>query len=130
REELNQTYMFLSEDYPVIPVGDFEQMFDLSLSNGDDFIEFVEMNEEVHSIRVDLEDGFLIEMDADSFEEPLEFDFSYVLDEFEGKTNQSLSREDLTFTEEVDDYQVQIVVEYLDIREITCRLIFIYSCKT
>lgn len=115
REELNQTYVFLSEDYPVIPVGDFEQMFDLSLSNGDDFIEFVEMNEEVHSIRVDLEDGFLIEMDADSFEEPLEFDFSYVLDEFEGKTNQSLSREDLTFTEEVDDYQVQIVVEYLDI---------------
>src|SRR5699024_9737108 len=33
RDEFNQRYVFRSEDYSVILVGDFEQMFDLSLSN-------------------------------------------------------------------------------------------------
>lgn len=115
REEMNQTDVHLDEDYPMIPVGDFERMFDLSLNNEEDFIEFIEMKGELHSVRVDLEDRFMIEIDADSFEAPLEFDFSDVLDEFEGETNLSLPREDLTFTEEIDDYKVQIMIEYLDI---------------
>lgn len=115
REEMNQTDVHLSENYPMIPVGDFERMFDLSLSNEEDFIEFVEMKGELHSVRVDLENKFIIEIDADSLEAPLEFDFSDVLDEFEGETNLSLPREDLTFTEEIDDYKVQIMIEYLDI---------------
>lgn len=116
REEINQTDVHLDEKYPNIPIDGFEQLFDLSLgSNHNDFFEIIELKGEEHAVEIYLDEEFIIEIDADSLENPLEFDFSYVLEDLTGETNLSLSREELTFTEEVDGYQVQIIIDYLDI---------------
>ncbi|SHE31905.1 protein of unknown function [Atopostipes suicloacalis DSM 15692] len=116
REEINQANVSLDEEHPNIPISEFEQIFDLSLGdNFDDFSESVDLKGEAHVINVQLDEEFIIEMDADRLEEPLEFDFSYVLEDFKGRGSLSLPREKLTFTEEIDDYQVQIIIRYLNI---------------
>ena len=116
REEINQANVSLDEEHPNIPISEFEQIFDLSLGdNFDDFSESVDLKGEAHVINVQLDEEFIIEMDADRLEEPLEFDFSYVLEDFKGRGSLSLPRENLTFTEEIDDYQVQIIISYLNI---------------
>lgn len=116
REEINQANVSLDEEHPNIPISEFEQIFDLSLGdNFDDFSESVDLKGEAYVINVRLDEEFIIEMDADRLEEPLEFDFSYVLEDFKGRGSLSLSREKLTFTEEIDDYQVQIIIRYLNI---------------
>ena len=116
REEINQANVSLDEEHPNIPISEFEQIFDLSLGdNFDDFSESVDLKGEAHVINVQLDEEFIIEMDAHRLEEPLEFDFSYVLEDFKGRGSLSLPREKLTFTEEIDDYQVQIIIRYLNI---------------
>lgn len=116
REEINQTDVHLNEENPGIPIDGFEQIFDLSLgSNYDDFSKIIELKGEEHVVDVRLDEEFIIQIDADSLEEPLEFDFSYVIEDFKGETDLSLPKEYLTFIEEIDDYQVQIIIEYLDI---------------
>lgn len=116
REEINQANVSLDEEHPNIPISEFEQIFDLSLGdNFDDFSESVDLKGEAYVINVRLDEEFIIEMDADRLEEPLEFDFSYVLEDFKGRGSLSLPREKLTFTEEIDDYQVQIIIRYLNI---------------
>ena len=116
REEINQTDVHLNEENPGIPIDGFEQILDISLINN--YINFskkIELKSEEHVVDIRLDEEFIIQIGADSLEEPLEFDFSYVIDDLKGETNLFLSREDLTFTEEIDDYQIQIIIEYLDI---------------
>lgn len=116
REEINQTDVYLTEENPNIPIDGFEQIFDLSLGSGyDNFSKIIELKGEEHAVDIRLDEEFIIQIDADSLEEPLEFDFSYVIDDFRGETDLSLSREELTFTEEIDGYEVQIIIEYLNI---------------
>src|SRR5699024_12801852 len=104
----------LDEEHPNIQISEFEQIFDLSLGdNFDDFSESVDLKGEAHVINVQLDEEFIIEMDADRLEEPLEFDFSYVLEDFKGRGSLSLPKEKLTFTDEIDEYQVQIIILYL-----------------
>src|SRR5699024_3371979 len=64
--------------------------------------------------QVDVEDGFEIYMDSDNVEEMLMYDFSQsnkVLEE--GR----LAIGDLTFTEEMDEYPLQIIIQELEISE-------------
>lgn len=64
--------------------------------------------------QVDLEDGFEIYMDSDILEEMLTYDFSQAIEDLE---EGRLAIEDLTFTEEIDGYPLQIIIQELEISE-------------
>src|SRR5699024_11045224 len=101
---LKTSFVSLDEEHPNIPISEFEQIFDLSLGdNFDDFSESVDLKREAHVINVQLDEEFIIEMDADRLEEQLEFDFSYVLEDVKGRGTLSLPRDKFTLSEEIDD---------------------------
>src|SRR5699024_320720 len=74
----------------------------------------IEKDGETFHYQVDLEDGFEIYMDSDILEETLTYDFSQAIEDLE---EGRLAIEDLTFTEEMDGYPLQIIIQELEISE-------------
>lgn len=117
RESRIQTAVSLEGESLRIPVGDFEQVFHLSLnSDRNTFSQSFPLNGEEYEIDVAVDDELIIRLNPSGVQGPLEFDFTYVLEEFADDPDLVLPQEELTFTQEVDNQQVQIIIKWLYVR--------------
>lgn len=99
-------------DYLNVPVAGYDQLLEFYAdSDSTNITEEFEVDSETYNVTVLLEEGFVINLETEDTDSPIEFDFSYVLDEFEGEENYSLSPRELTFTEEEEDYEIQILIQ-------------------
>jgi len=99
-----------------LPIDDFSYMLDLELDSiMETHQETVQMNDQLHTIDFSLEDEFMITVTNDETGETSEFDFSYVLESFE--ENDSLPANELSFTEENNDYSITLVTKRLYVEE-------------
>lgn len=114
----NQSSVYLKTDQLAIDLGEFSQLLELTEYDGDGDSGTegsFELNSKPYTFEFLLNDGFEITIDSDELENPLTFDFSYVLEEYEGEGHLELDTEDLTYTEENEDYVLQIIIKNLEI---------------
>lgn len=94
---------------------DYSRLFELNFySTMPGAAENFELDGQNYSYYLELENGLKIILDSDEFEEELVFDFSYILDDFEGMGKQDLPIEELTFTEEKEGYRLEIIIQHLE----------------
>jgi len=105
-----------NQDRLTIPISNYNVMMDLDLDSlmGTQQ-ESITVNDQQHEIDFNLEDGLIVTVTNDETGETGEFDFSYILDEFEETTY--LSVDDLTYTEESNGYSATLVIRRLQVEE-------------
>lgn len=109
-EDVTRTDVYLDDNNINFSIDGYEQMLNLSLDNNTTgFLRTVETDGQMVEVSVSLDEEFLITLTPDDTEEARVYDFSDVLEEFEGEGSVSLSQEELTFIEE----DVQIIIKYL-----------------
>lgn len=95
------------------PVERFDFMLNLELENDTgSYTEAAIIDDEMHNLHFNLEDGFIIAIQNDETEEEVELDFSYILDEF-AEVDSQMSTDEMTFVEEAGDYSATIIVKNL-----------------
>jgi len=97
-----------------LPVTHYDFMLELTLDNNDRTASEVAMiDEQMHNILFDLEDGFVITIQNDETKEEETIDFSYILEMFEEDDELPLAQ--LLFVEDSESYTATLVVKYLQV---------------
>ena len=99
-----------------LSVARYDFMLDLMLDNYNrTSTESATIDDQMHTILFDLEDGFVITIQNDETEEEAILDFSYILETFE--EDAQLSLEQMIFTEDSGDYTATIVLKHLQVND-------------
>lgn len=97
-----------------LPVTHYDFMLELALDNNEGTVTEVAMiDEQMHNILFDLEDGFVLTIQNDETEEEETIDFSYILETFEEDGEYPLAQ--MLFVEDSESYTATLVVKYLQV---------------
>ncbi len=97
-----------------LPVTHYDYMLELALDNNNKTVtEVATIDEQMHNILFDLEDGFVITIQNDETEEEETIDFSYILETFEEDSELPLAQ--MLFVENSENYTATLVVKYLQV---------------
>jgi hypothetical protein len=97
-----------------LPVTHYDFMLELALDNNEGTVTEVAMiDEQMHNILFDLEDGFVLTIQNDETEEEETIDFGYILETFEEDGEYPLAQ--MLFVEDSESYTATLVVKYLQV---------------
>lgn len=113
-EDVTATDVYSTDNNINFSVTAYEQLLDLSLTNeSTEFLCTIEMSDQTVDVSISLEDELVVSITSEDGGEAQVYDFSYVLDEFEGAQGETFTQEELTFVEGEGDEEVQMIIKNL-----------------
>lgn len=126
RDNFTYTYVFLEETGFAFDLANFSHLAKIQADSNGTFgtVGRFEKDGVAHTYEVLLDNGFEIYLTSEQLDDSLRFDFTYILEQFEGEDLYEVPIEDVTFDLEVDGYQMKIIIEQIQISGDDSFLVF------